>query len=105
MTDDKRRSGVAEVSRGQLRDPLRRGNRRALFKKRRSPVRAVDLDGVIRVQRSHSVVRPVSALTALDGLRLPGEQIPDGIEVVADDHDARRFQLQTGEGGTKRKAG
>jgi hypothetical protein len=39
------------------------------FKKRRSPVRAVDLDGVIRVQRSHSVVRPVSAKTALDGLR------------------------------------
>ena len=30
-----------------------------IFKKRRSPVRAVDLDGVIRVQRSHSVVRPV----------------------------------------------
>ena len=40
-----------------------------IFKKRRSPVRAVDLDGVIRVQRSHSVVRPVSAQTALDGLR------------------------------------
>jgi N-methylhydantoinase A/oxoprolinase/acetone carboxylase beta subunit len=40
-----------------------------IFKKRRSPVRAVDLDGVIRVQRSHSVVRPVSARTALDGLR------------------------------------
>jgi N-methylhydantoinase A/oxoprolinase/acetone carboxylase beta subunit len=39
------------------------------FKKRRSPVRAVDLDGVIRVQRSHSVVRPVSAQAALDGLR------------------------------------
>src|ERR1700704_3612619 len=39
------------------------------FKKRRSPVRAVDLDGVIRVQRSHSVVRPVLAQTALDGLR------------------------------------
>ena len=33
------------------------------FKKRRSPVRAVDLDGVIRVQRSHSVVRPVPART------------------------------------------
>src|SRR5437899_3728666 len=42
-----------------------------IFKKRRSPVRAVDLDGVIRVQRSHSVVRPVSARTALDGLRRP----------------------------------
>src|SRR5436190_2307835 len=40
-----------------------------IFKKRRSPVRAVDLDGVIRVQRSHSVVRPVSTRTALDGLR------------------------------------
>jgi N-methylhydantoinase A len=40
-----------------------------IFKRRRSPVRAVDLDGVIRVQRSHSVVRPVSAKTALDGLR------------------------------------
>src|SRR3954447_3193705 len=40
-----------------------------IFKKRRSPVRAVDLDGVIRVQRSHSVVRPVVAQTALDGLR------------------------------------
>ena len=40
-----------------------------IFKKRRSPVRAVDLDGVIRVQRSHSVVRPASAQTALDGLR------------------------------------
>jgi N-methylhydantoinase A len=40
-----------------------------IFKKRRSPVRAVDLDGVIRVQRSHSMVRPVSARTALDGLR------------------------------------
>jgi N-methylhydantoinase A/oxoprolinase/acetone carboxylase beta subunit len=40
-----------------------------IFKRRRSPVRAVDLDGVIRVQRSHSVVRPVSALNALDGLR------------------------------------
>src|SRR5882757_76987 len=40
-----------------------------IFRKRRSPVRAVDLDGVIRVQRSHSVVRPVVAQTALDGLR------------------------------------
>jgi N-methylhydantoinase A/oxoprolinase/acetone carboxylase beta subunit len=40
-----------------------------LFKKRRNPVRAIDLDGVIRVQRSHSVVRPVSARTALDGLK------------------------------------
>jgi N-methylhydantoinase A len=40
-----------------------------IFKKRRSPVRAIDLDGIIRVQRSHSVVRPVSARTALDGLR------------------------------------
>src|SRR4029453_13942785 len=40
-----------------------------IFKKRRSPVRAVDLEGVIRVQRSHSVVRRVSAQTALDGLR------------------------------------
>jgi len=27
------------------------------------------IDGVIRVQRSHSIVRPVSAKTALDGLR------------------------------------
>jgi N-methylhydantoinase A len=40
-----------------------------IFTKRRSPVRAVDMDGVIRVQRSHSVVRPASAHTALDGLR------------------------------------
>jgi N-methylhydantoinase A len=40
-----------------------------LFKKRRNPVRAIDLDGVIRVQRSHSVVRPVSARNALDGLK------------------------------------
>jgi N-methylhydantoinase A len=40
-----------------------------IFKKRRSPVRAIDLDGVIRVQRSHSVVRRVTAQTALDGLR------------------------------------
>ncbi|MDI4231890.1 hydantoinase/oxoprolinase family protein [Bradyrhizobium sp. Arg237L] len=40
-----------------------------IFKKRRNPVRAIDLDGVIRVQRSHSVVRRVTARTALDGLR------------------------------------
>ena len=40
-----------------------------LFKKRRNPVRAIDLDGIVRVQRSHSVVRPASARTALDGLR------------------------------------
>lgn len=40
-----------------------------LFRKRRKPFRAVDLDGVIRVQRSHGVVREVSARTALDGLR------------------------------------
>src|SRR3954462_1896560 len=30
------------------------------FKKRRNPVRAIDLDGIVRVQRRHSVVRPAS---------------------------------------------
>jgi len=40
-----------------------------IFKKRRSPVRAVDLDGVIRVQRSHSVVRSASAGTGFADVR------------------------------------
>jgi N-methylhydantoinase A len=40
-----------------------------IFTKRRSPVRAIDLDGVIRVQRSHSVVRSACARTGLGDLR------------------------------------
>jgi N-methylhydantoinase A len=58
-----------------------------IFTKRRSPVRAIDLDGVIRVQRSHSVVRAASAQTGLDGLRRLWEDttIYNGDSVITPD--------------------
>jgi hypothetical protein len=58
-----------------------------IFTKRRSPVRAIDLDGVIRVQRSHSVVRAAEAKTALDGLRRLWEDttIYNGDSVITPD--------------------
>jgi N-methylhydantoinase A len=58
-----------------------------IFTKRRSPVRAVDLDGVIRVQRSHSVVRSASAGTGFDDVRRLWEDttIYNGDSVITPD--------------------
>jgi hypothetical protein len=58
-----------------------------IFTKRRSPVRAIDLDGVIRVQRSHSVVRSASARTGLNDLRRLWEDttIYNGDSVITPD--------------------
>jgi N-methylhydantoinase A/oxoprolinase/acetone carboxylase beta subunit len=58
-----------------------------IFTKRRSPVRAIDLDGVIRVQRSHSVVRSASARTGLGDLRRLWEDttIYNGDSVITPD--------------------
>jgi hypothetical protein len=58
-----------------------------IFKKRRSPVRAVDLDGVIRVQRSHSVVRAASAGTGFADVRRLWEDttIYNGDSVITPD--------------------
>lgn len=58
-----------------------------IFKKRRSPVRAVDLDGVIRVQRSHSVVRAGSAGTGFADVRRLWEDttIYNGDSVITPD--------------------
>lgn len=58
-----------------------------IFKKRRSPVRAVDLDGVIRVQRSHSVVRAASASTGFADVRRLWEEttIYNGDSVITPD--------------------
>jgi N-methylhydantoinase A/oxoprolinase/acetone carboxylase beta subunit len=57
------------------------------FTKRRSPVRAVDLDGVIRVQRSHSVVRLASAGTGFADVRRLWEDttIYNGDSVITPD--------------------
>jgi N-methylhydantoinase A len=57
------------------------------FTKRRSPVRAVDLDGVIRVQRSHSVVRLASAGTGFADVRKLWEDttIYNGDSVITPD--------------------
>src|SRR6195256_5151270 len=58
-----------------------------IFTKRRSPVRAVDLDGVIRVQRSHSVVRSASARTGFADCRRLWEDttIYNGDSVITPD--------------------
>jgi N-methylhydantoinase A len=58
-----------------------------IFKKRRSPVRAVDLDGVVRVQRSHSVVRSASAGTGFADVRRLWEDttIYNGDSVITPD--------------------
>src|SRR6266403_538831 len=58
-----------------------------IFTKRRSPVRAVDLDGVIRVQRSHSVVRSASARTGFADVRRLWEDttIYNGDSVITPD--------------------
>jgi N-methylhydantoinase A len=58
-----------------------------IFKKRRSPVRAVDLDGVIRVQRSHSVVRSASARTGFADVRRLWEEttIYNGDSIITPD--------------------
>jgi hypothetical protein len=58
-----------------------------IFSKRRSPVRAVDLDGVIRVQRSHSVVRSACAGTGFADVRRLWEDttIYNGDSVVTPD--------------------
>jgi N-methylhydantoinase A/oxoprolinase/acetone carboxylase beta subunit len=58
-----------------------------IFTKRRSPVRAIDLDGIIRVQRSHSVVRTASARTGLGDLRRLWEDttIYNGDSVITPD--------------------
>jgi N-methylhydantoinase A len=57
------------------------------FTKRRSPVRAVDLDGVIRVQRSHSVVRSACAGTGFADVRRLWEDttIYNGDSVITPD--------------------
>src|SRR6195256_3587228 len=58
-----------------------------IFTKRRSPVRAVDLDGVIRVQRSHSVVRSACARTGFADCRRLWEDttIYNGDSVITPD--------------------
>src|SRR3954471_12842481 len=58
-----------------------------IFKKRRRPVRAVDLDGVIRVQRSHSVVRSACAGTGFADVRRLWEDttIYNGDSVITPD--------------------
>ena len=59
----------------------------AFFTKRRNPVRAIDLDGVVRVQRSHSVVRAATAGASLDHIRRLWEDttIYNGDSVVTPD--------------------
>jgi len=58
-----------------------------LFKSRRSPVRAVDREGVIRVQRSDGVVVGTTAATGLDQLRHVWEQVTiyNGDSVITPD--------------------
>jgi N-methylhydantoinase A/oxoprolinase/acetone carboxylase beta subunit len=57
------------------------------FKRRRNPVRAVDREGVIRVQRSHALVVGASAGTGLDQLRRLWEQVTiyNGDSVITPD--------------------
>ena len=58
-----------------------------LFTKRRTPVRAVDREGVIRIQRSDSVVTQASAANGLQQLRSlwEAETIYNGDSVIAPD--------------------
>jgi N-methylhydantoinase A len=57
------------------------------FKTRRHPVRAVDREGVIRVQRSHAVVHPADAGTGLQQLRRVWEEVTiyNGDSVITPD--------------------
>ena len=57
------------------------------FKRRRTPVRAVDREGVIRVQRSHALVVGASAADGLDQLRRVWEQVTvyNGDSVITPD--------------------
>jgi N-methylhydantoinase A/oxoprolinase/acetone carboxylase beta subunit len=59
----------------------------AFFKSRRSPVRAIDLDGIIRVQRSDSVVASATAGVGNDALRHLWEEttIYNGDSVISPD--------------------
>lgn len=58
-----------------------------LFKRRRYPVRAIDHDGIIRVQRSNGVVRAATAAAGLDHLRRLWEDttIYNGDSVITPD--------------------
>ena len=58
-----------------------------IFKRRRSPVRAIDREGVIRVQRSDAVVIGGSAATGLDQLKRVWEQVTiyNGDSVITPD--------------------
>jgi hypothetical protein len=58
-----------------------------IFTKRRSPVRAIDLDGIIRVQRSHGVVRSASGRSGPADLRRLWEDttIYNGDSVITPD--------------------
>ena len=58
-----------------------------IFKRRRSPVRAIDREGVIRVQRSDAVVVGGSAATGLDQLKRVWEQVTiyNGDSVITPD--------------------
>jgi hypothetical protein len=58
-----------------------------LFKQRRHPVRAIDHNGIIRVQRSNSVVRAATAAVGLDRLRRLWEDttIYNGDSVITPD--------------------
>ena len=57
------------------------------FKRRRTPVRAVDREGVIRVQRSHALVVGANAGDGLDQLRRVWEQVTiyNGDSVITPD--------------------
>jgi N-methylhydantoinase A len=57
------------------------------FKRRRTPVRAVDREGVIRVQRSHALVVGACAATGLEQLRRVWEQVTiyNGDSVITPD--------------------
>ncbi len=57
------------------------------FKRRRTPVRAVDREGMIRVQRSHALVVGASAANGLDELRRVWEQVTiyNGDSVITPD--------------------
>lgn len=57
------------------------------FKQRRTPVRAVDREGVIRVQRSDGTVAGASAATGLDQLRRAWEEVTiyNGDSVITPD--------------------
>ena len=58
-----------------------------LFKRRRHPVRAVDREGVIRVQRSDALVVGASAGSGLDQLKRVWEQVTiyNGDSVITPD--------------------